>query len=397
MLLRADEVRLPAHGGDLPGPRRRDRGRHQAGRGGAGRGQAALEQYRAQLAEARTEAARIRDEARAEGQRSARRCSPRRTRSPTGSSRPARSSWPAARQQVVRELRGEIGTLAVDLAGRIVGESLADEARRRGTVDRFLAELDGMTRRRPARAPADGGLQPGRARAGARALALPGRAGCERVTRSRQPRPTRCSTWPTSCSPSPSCSTASPAAPGAVRPVRQPDDRAGAGRPAARRQVVGDDRSTCSRPWPGALVAPDRPARRHRARSASRRCWPPPTRAASWTTSRTSCSASAGSSTATASSAAARRPAAPRRGQGRAARPLLGGKVNPVTGAAAHVLTGPHVGTRRRPRSSGCPTAASRRRGRSVAYVTAAVAADRGPGAAADRRRSAASTAGPSR
>jgi len=50
-----------------------------------------------------------------------------------------------ARQQVVNELRGQIGTLAVDLAGRVVGESLADDVRRRGTVDRFLDELDSMT------------------------------------------------------------------------------------------------------------------------------------------------------------------------------------------------------------------------------------------------------------
>ena len=48
------------------------------------------------------------------------------------------------RQQVVNELRGQIGALAVDLAGRVVGESLADDARRSGTVDRFLAELDDM-------------------------------------------------------------------------------------------------------------------------------------------------------------------------------------------------------------------------------------------------------------
>ena len=39
-------------------------------------------------------------------------------------------------------LRAELGTLAVDLASRILGESLADEARRRGTVDRFLDELE---------------------------------------------------------------------------------------------------------------------------------------------------------------------------------------------------------------------------------------------------------------
>ena len=48
-------------------------------------------------------------------------------------------------QSVVNELRGQIGALAVDLAGRVVGESLEDEARRRGTVDRFLDELDGMS------------------------------------------------------------------------------------------------------------------------------------------------------------------------------------------------------------------------------------------------------------
>ena len=51
----------------------------------------------------------------------------------------------ASRQQVVNELRGQIGTMAVDLAGRVVGESLTDDARRSGTVDRFLDSLDGMS------------------------------------------------------------------------------------------------------------------------------------------------------------------------------------------------------------------------------------------------------------
>jgi F-type H+-transporting ATPase subunit b len=41
----------------------------------------------------------------------------------------------------VRDLRSEIGTLAVDLASKIVGEALADEARRQGTVERFIDEL----------------------------------------------------------------------------------------------------------------------------------------------------------------------------------------------------------------------------------------------------------------
>jgi F-type H+-transporting ATPase subunit b len=100
-----------------------------------------LEQYRAQLAEARTEAARIRDEARADAEgirqdvlATAREESERIITA-------GRDQLASQRESIVRELRSEIGTLAVDLAGRIVGESLADEARSRGTVDRFIAEL----------------------------------------------------------------------------------------------------------------------------------------------------------------------------------------------------------------------------------------------------------------
>jgi F-type H+-transporting ATPase subunit b len=100
-----------------------------------------LEQYKAQLAEARTEAARIRDEARADAEgirqdvlAKAREESERIIA--TGNQQLA-----AQRESIVRELRAEVGTLAVDLAGRIVGESLADEARSRGTVERFINEL----------------------------------------------------------------------------------------------------------------------------------------------------------------------------------------------------------------------------------------------------------------
>ena len=103
---------------------------------------ALFQQYQQQLAEARTEAARIRTRRGPTPTRSARTCSPRPARSATGSSPPAGSSCDAQRASIVRELRAEIGTLAVDLASRIVGESLADEARRTGTVDRFLTELD---------------------------------------------------------------------------------------------------------------------------------------------------------------------------------------------------------------------------------------------------------------
>jgi F-type H+-transporting ATPase subunit b len=105
---------------------------------------AALEQYRAQLAEARNEAAQIRDQARAEGQQILEEL---RTQAQDESARivaRGEEQLATARQQVVNELRGQIGTLAVQLAGQVVGESLADDARRSGTVDRFLAGLDGM-------------------------------------------------------------------------------------------------------------------------------------------------------------------------------------------------------------------------------------------------------------
>ncbi len=49
----------------------------------------------------------------------------------------------ADRQQAFASLRAEIGTLSVQLASKIVGESLDDEARQSRVVDRFLADLDG--------------------------------------------------------------------------------------------------------------------------------------------------------------------------------------------------------------------------------------------------------------
>src|SRR6476469_5814907 len=104
----------------------------------------ALEKYRAQLAEARSEAAQIRDQARAEGQQI---LEDMRTQAQEESARivaRGEEQLASARQQVVNELRGQIGALAVQLAGQVVGESLADDARRSGTVDRFLTELDQM-------------------------------------------------------------------------------------------------------------------------------------------------------------------------------------------------------------------------------------------------------------
>jgi F-type H+-transporting ATPase subunit b len=101
-----------------------------------------LEQYKTQLAEARTEAARIRDEARADAEGIRQDVLGKAREESDRIITAGREQLAAQRESIVRELRSEVGTLAVDLAGRIVGESLADEARSRGTVERFIAELD---------------------------------------------------------------------------------------------------------------------------------------------------------------------------------------------------------------------------------------------------------------
>ena len=48
----------------------------------------------------------------------------------------------AERSQTLSALRQDVGGMAVDLAGRIVGESLSDDARSQAVVDRFIADLE---------------------------------------------------------------------------------------------------------------------------------------------------------------------------------------------------------------------------------------------------------------
>ncbi|AZZ39343.1 F0F1 ATP synthase subunit B [Acidipropionibacterium jensenii] len=102
---------------------------------------AALEQYQAQLAGARDEAAQIREDAKTQG---AQIVAEMRTNAQAEANRisaQASAQIKAQRDQAVAELRREIGGLATNLAGRIVGESLDDDERVRSTVDRFLSEL----------------------------------------------------------------------------------------------------------------------------------------------------------------------------------------------------------------------------------------------------------------
>ena len=106
-----------------------------------------LARYREQLAEARHEAARLREQAREQG---AQIIAEMREQAQAEARRlvdAAHAQIEADRQQALQSLRTEVGGLAVDLASRVVGESLTDEARQRRTVERFLDELDQQAER----------------------------------------------------------------------------------------------------------------------------------------------------------------------------------------------------------------------------------------------------------
>ncbi|MSR99329.1 F0F1 ATP synthase subunit B [Arthrobacter sp. BL-252-APC-1A] len=103
---------------------------------------AALDEYKQQLIDARTEANRIREEARAEG---AQILADLKAKAAAESARimeQSQAAIEAERQAAVVSLRSEVGTLATELASKIVGESLADDARSARVVDRFLDELE---------------------------------------------------------------------------------------------------------------------------------------------------------------------------------------------------------------------------------------------------------------
>lgn len=102
----------------------------------------ALAEYHQQLASARAEAARIREEARAEG---AQIVAEMRAKAQADAERmvtTAQRQIEAERAQAATALRAEVGALATELASRIVGEALADEARQSRVIDRFLDEIE---------------------------------------------------------------------------------------------------------------------------------------------------------------------------------------------------------------------------------------------------------------
>lgn len=103
---------------------------------------AAKAQYEAQLKDARTEASKIREDARVQGTQIVNEMRGQAQAEATRITDAAHRQIEAERSQAAASLRGEVGRLSTDLASKIVGESLHDEVRQKGIVDRFLAELE---------------------------------------------------------------------------------------------------------------------------------------------------------------------------------------------------------------------------------------------------------------
>ena len=106
--------------------------------------QADLESYRQALAEAREEAAEIRTQAQADRRAIVDEARAEAAAAASAVTEAAEAAIERDRAQVVGQLTAQVGTLAVDLASKVVGQALADDARVRQTVEDFVSELESM-------------------------------------------------------------------------------------------------------------------------------------------------------------------------------------------------------------------------------------------------------------
>jgi F-type H+-transporting ATPase subunit b len=104
--------------------------------------EAALAEYNAQLAGARQEAGEIRDAARADATKIVSKAKEDAVVEQTRIAQAAQAQIEAERQSAVVSLRKEVGSLAIDLASDVVGQSLSDDKKASALVDQFLSELE---------------------------------------------------------------------------------------------------------------------------------------------------------------------------------------------------------------------------------------------------------------
>lgn len=104
--------------------------------------EAALQEYNAQLAGAREEAAEIRDAARQDATKIVTKAKEEATVEQARIAQTAQAQIEAERQSALVSLRKDVGSLAIDLASGVVGETLSDDQKATALVDRFLVDLE---------------------------------------------------------------------------------------------------------------------------------------------------------------------------------------------------------------------------------------------------------------
>jgi F-type H+-transporting ATPase subunit b len=99
-------------------------------------------EYEAALAAARAEAGRIRDQARADGAKIVAEAKEQASVEAARVTANAQLQIEAERTAALVSLRAEVGSLAIDLASGVIGESLTSDRRSKDIVDRFLSDLE---------------------------------------------------------------------------------------------------------------------------------------------------------------------------------------------------------------------------------------------------------------
>jgi len=103
--------------------------------------QEALERYTAGLSQARGDAARIRAQARTRGEQILAEARSTAEQERDRIIAAGTSHLQAQRAQILAELRAELGATSMDVAARVLGESLPADGTHSATVEGFLAEL----------------------------------------------------------------------------------------------------------------------------------------------------------------------------------------------------------------------------------------------------------------
>ncbi|WP_105567717.1 F0F1 ATP synthase subunit B [Microbacterium halophytorum] len=104
--------------------------------------EAALAEYNKQLADARREAGEIRETAHEDGKKIVAEAKALATVEADRVTASAQAQIESERQAAMVSLRTEVGGIALDLAGNVIGETLSDDQKAQSVVDRFLADLE---------------------------------------------------------------------------------------------------------------------------------------------------------------------------------------------------------------------------------------------------------------